>query len=53
MKVVNVRVLNTSGFQDIEFTSGFYVRTRKETTTTDGVTSTTNWEFYYSPVSGL
>lgn len=44
---------STSVFQDIDFTSGFYVRTRKETTTTNGLTSTTNWQFYYSPVSGL
>lgn len=44
---------NTTVFQDIEFTSGFYVRKRKETITVDGVTSTINWEFYYSPVSSL
>lgn len=40
---------NTSVFQDIDFTSGFYVRTRKETTTTNGLTSTTNWQFFYTP----
>ena len=44
---------STSVFQDIHFTTGFYVQTRKETTITDGVSSTTQWDFYYSPVSGL